>query len=168
MKYLRSINATMNIFFEKFLIVGFVAMTFVIFLQVVFRYFLAQSLSWSEEIARYLFVWLTFIGASVVAGTRLHIMVSSFVDNIKSKIVRKSLQTLAELLTIAFLYILIVEGFVVTTEILELGQISPSMPWLQLGWTYLAIPVGSLFMALHIVEHIYNIWTSEEQQKGGH
>jgi len=36
-----------------------------IFLQVFFRYFLNNPLSWSEEVARYCMIWITFIGASV-------------------------------------------------------------------------------------------------------
>jgi len=75
MQWLRAVNRVANRGFEKALIIGFIAMTAIIFLQVIFRYFLLQSLSWSEEVARYLFVWLTFLGASVVARSRSHIMV---------------------------------------------------------------------------------------------
>mgnify|MGYP003608844836 FL=1 len=101
---LRRFNAVVNRALEGFLIVGFVAMTLVIFLQVIFRYFLLQSLSWSEEVARYLFVWLTFLGASVVARSRSHITVESVVNRIKPESLRKGVQTLAALLTLTFVY----------------------------------------------------------------
>jgi len=39
-------------------------MTIVVAVQVFFRYVLNQSLFWSEELARFLLVWLTFLGAS--------------------------------------------------------------------------------------------------------
>jgi len=147
-----------NKILETFLVMGFAAMTIIIFLQIIFRYFLLQSLSWSEEIARYLFVWLTFLGASVVARSRSHITVSSIVNSIKPERIRKGFQTIAEILVLLFLYILASEGFSASFEILELGQVSPSIPWLLLGWIYFAIPLGSLFMALNIIEHIWDLW----------
>src|SRR3990170_7727102 len=47
------------------LILLVVAMTVVVFLQIFYRYVLAQPLYWSEELARYLFVWLSILGATL-------------------------------------------------------------------------------------------------------
>ena len=41
------------------------AMTLLIFWQVVCRYVMNNSLTWSEELGRYFFVWITFIGLPV-------------------------------------------------------------------------------------------------------
>lgn len=140
-------------------------MTLVIFLQVIFRYFLMQSLSWSEEVARYLFVWLTFLGASVVARSRSHITVESVVNMVPVNYGRKAIKILAELLTLAFLYVLLTEGFDASYEIIGLEQVSPSMPWFYIGWVYLAIPIGSLLMGLNIVEQIIDIWNAKNGGK---
>src|SRR3954447_26405416 len=51
----------------------------VTFVQVVFRYGLESSLSWSEELARYIFVWIIFIGTSVATQRRQHIFVEVLV-----------------------------------------------------------------------------------------
>ena len=167
MKFLNGFNEAVNRVLEKVLIVGFAAMTVIIFLQIIFRYVFAASLSWSEEMARYLFVWLTFLGASVVARSRSHITVDAIIEAIKPERVRKSMKTLADVLVLAFLYVLLSEGFVASFEILDLEQISPSMPWLSLGWIYFAIPLGSLFMALNILQQILDRWRGQEI-KGGH
>ena len=47
-------------------LIGLVSvMTMIVFLQVVYRYVLAEPLHWSEEMARYLFVWLSLLGATL-------------------------------------------------------------------------------------------------------
>ncbi len=48
------------------------AMTFIVVVQVFARYVLNHSLFWSEELARYLLVWLTFMGASVAYHKGVH------------------------------------------------------------------------------------------------
>ena len=50
---------------EEFLLVFFlIAMTLIMGIQVFCRYVLGQSLSWSEEITRYLFIWSGFLSVS--------------------------------------------------------------------------------------------------------
>ena len=50
---------------EEFLLVVFlIAMTLIMGIQVLSRYVLGQSLSWSEEITRYLFIWSVFLSVS--------------------------------------------------------------------------------------------------------
>lgn len=53
----------------------FWAMGAIVFLQFFTRYVLNDSLAWTEEIARYALIWITFIGAAVVARKNLHISV---------------------------------------------------------------------------------------------
>ena len=49
---------------EYFLVISMIAMVVIIFLQVVMRYVFNNSLTWSEEIARYIFLWQIWIGVS--------------------------------------------------------------------------------------------------------
>lgn len=56
-----------------------VAMFVVIMLQVVTRYVFSNPLSWTEELARFLLVWLTFLSAGYVMSRRLHITVDILV-----------------------------------------------------------------------------------------
>ena len=47
-------------------------MVIIVFTQVIFRFFIQQPLSWSEEVARYVFVWIIWIGAAVVVRENGH------------------------------------------------------------------------------------------------
>lgn len=49
-----------------------ISMTVIVIVQVFSRYLLNHSLFWSEELARYLLVWLTFLGASVAYYHKAH------------------------------------------------------------------------------------------------
>ncbi|MBE0529367.1 MAG: TRAP transporter small permease [Rhodospirillales bacterium] len=155
MRLLADFNARMNRLLEYGVIVIFGIMTTVIFLQVIFRYGLEQSLSWSEELARYLFIWLTFLGASVAIREGTHIRVTLAVDAIKHRATNLSLSLTANLLGIAFLYILMTKGVTVAMRVLALEQISPTMEFLPIGVIYLAIPIGCFFMILNLLEQSY-------------
>lgn len=64
-------------FLHKFLLWAIAALIFtmmvVTFSQVVARYALANSLSWSEEVGRYIFVWITFLGMAAAFQSRAHV-----------------------------------------------------------------------------------------------
>ena len=49
---------------DLFLGIIFCLIVLLIFTQVLFRYLLNNSLNWTEELAKYLFVWMTFIGSA--------------------------------------------------------------------------------------------------------
>jgi TRAP-type C4-dicarboxylate transport system permease small subunit len=70
----RTINATIE---KSLFVIGF-SMATLVAVQVFFRYVLNHSLFWSEELARFLLVWLTFLGASVAYHRRAHPGIDSF------------------------------------------------------------------------------------------
>ena len=53
-------------------------MTILIFTQVVCRYVMHNSLTWSEELGRYLFVWITFVGLPVALKAGAHVAIDLF------------------------------------------------------------------------------------------
>ncbi|WP_461210835.1 TRAP transporter small permease [Desulfocurvus sp. DL9XJH121] len=153
MHLLQAVNTFFNKYLSILITVAFGAMTVLIFGQVVCRYVLQNPLSWSEELARYLFVWLTFCGASVAFYEDTHIKVSYFVDSVPNPRLRGAVNLLADALCLWFLWVFVKDGFVVSSRVMALGQVSSSMGWLSVGAVYLAIPIGSLFMALNVLHH---------------
>src|SRR5262245_5391447 len=74
-----SVSARLNLVAELVVWLAVGATIAITFMQVIFRYGLDASLSWSEECARYLFVWTIFIGMSVATHRRQHIIVEVIV-----------------------------------------------------------------------------------------
>ena len=68
-------------FEEKFLMLQLAIAVTVIFIQVVMRYIFNSSLSWSEELARYLYIWQGWLGISFVERKKAHIAI----DTLKEK-----------------------------------------------------------------------------------
>jgi TRAP-type C4-dicarboxylate transport system permease small subunit len=72
METLERMSGKINLWVEYLLFgLGFTMATLVA-VQVFFRYVLNHSLFWSEELARYFLVWLTFLGASVAYYRKVH------------------------------------------------------------------------------------------------
>jgi TRAP-type C4-dicarboxylate transport system permease small subunit len=69
---IESLSRNINRWIEYMLFGLGLTMALVVAAQVFFRYVLNQSLFWSEELARYLLIWLTFLGASVAYYRKAH------------------------------------------------------------------------------------------------
>lgn len=128
-------------------------MTLVVALQVVFRYLLGASLTWSEELGRYLLVWITFLGAGIAFKRGAHM---GFTLLLGSMAVR--LQTIAQTITLisilGFLGIAIWKG--IQLAVFNMAQHSPAMG-VPIGFAYLAIPTGCLIMGVHAFEELIHI-----------
>src|ERR1700712_836477 len=84
----------------------FWALAIIVFLQFFTRYILNDSLSWTEEIARYGLMWLAFIGGAVVTRKKTQIAVELLGNLMKPGPLRTSLFALVDFVTLGFLGLL--------------------------------------------------------------
>lgn len=126
-------------------------MVAVIFLQVVMRQF-DNSLSWSEELARYCFIWLVYIGISYGVKKQRHIKVDVILLLLKDK-GRLAITIIANLFFIAFAIFVIRYGYDIANQLLNFGQKSPANQ-IPMGLVYMATPVG---MGLTLIRLIQNL-----------
>lgn len=136
---------------EVLLVLFSTVMVAVIFLQVVMRQF-DSSLSWSEELARYCFIWLVYIGISYGVKKDRHIKVDVLLLLLKTK-GKLILTIIANLLFIAFAIFVIRYGYDIASQLLAFGQKSPANQ-IPMGLIYLATPVG---MGLTLIRLIQNL-----------
>jgi len=123
------------------------AMTVIVFLQVVFRYALTQPLYWSEEVARYLFVWISIVGAALGLQKRGHFGLDLFFKMLPN-MGRRVLEFIIYLLIGVVVLVILVQGIslVEKTRLQE----SPAMG-ISMGWAYACLPVGAALMAIHLL-----------------
>jgi len=123
------------------------------FLQVIFRYLFNSPLFWSEELSRYCFVWIVFVGAAISTKQGAHIGVDYFVKKLSLRF-KNYLGIIINILIISFLLIVITQSiFVVRVNML---QYSPAMR-IPIGLIYLAIPVGLSLMLGYIIITNYKL-----------
>ncbi|MBP1697625.1 MAG: Tripartite ATP-independent periplasmic transporter DctQ component [Deltaproteobacteria bacterium] len=129
-------------------LVGMVAiMTVIIILQVFMRYLFLYSLSWSEEVARYLMIWVSFLGASLALKYGFHIGVEFVINRIPEKM-RGWVNLIAKMGILIFLIYFTIGGFRVSWAVRD--QDSPALLF-SMAYAYLSAPVGGFFMIIQLL-----------------
>lgn len=129
-------------------LIGLVSvMTLIVFLQVVYRYALKQPLYWSEEVARYLFVWISIVGAALGLQKRGHFGLDLFCRMLPTR-GRRFMEFLIYLLMGLVVFVILVQGILLVEK--TTLQDSPAMG-ISMGWAYACLPVGAALMAIHLL-----------------
>jgi TRAP-type transport system small permease protein len=139
-----------NGIFKTELVVGVtltVMMVLAVFLQVVFRYVVNLPLSWTEELARYVFVWASMIGASMGVKKKTHFCLDSLLKAFPHR-QRKIAEAVLYVLMSVFLLILVYFGALFSRELYV--QTAPGLD-IPMAIPYAAVPVGGLLMLIHIL-----------------
>jgi len=135
----------------------------IITLEVFFRYVLNNALSWPEEIAGFMFVWFSMLGAAICLFKGTHIKVTFVVTHFNQK-VQYYLKTFVHLLVILFSYILVERGYSLL-HIVSM-QVSPAAQ-INMVWEYSAIPItGAIFIFYSIVSILNNLLTGNDSIRG--
>ncbi|MBE3598545.1 MAG: TRAP transporter small permease [Limnochordaceae bacterium] len=133
-------------------------------LQVAFRFAIQSPLSWSEELARYCFVWVGSLGAAAGVRRELHPGLDLVVGRLPGR-ARAATGTVALALVALFAATVAVAGWRLAA--FNMRQRSPAIG-LPMGYPYAAVPAGAGLMALHAAALLAARMTrSEETGRAG-
>lgn len=137
-------------FVEGLVILGATVIVTIVTIEVVLRYIFGLSLIFTEELARYLMVWIVFLGGALAVKDDSHIRINVLVQRLSPRLGRL-VRITAHGLTMLLLVVLTVEG----TKILprQLDQMCITIDT-SMFYFYLAIPVGSILMIIFILPRI--------------
>ncbi|WP_093725617.1 TRAP transporter small permease [Terribacillus halophilus] len=127
-------------------------MVVVISAQIIMRFILGSSIGWSEELARYCFIWLVFIGISYGVKKQRHISIDAIYILLKGK-QRVILHIIVNLLFLSFAVMLLIYGGKISTQIYLWGQSSPALQ-INMGLVYMAAPVSMLLTSWRIIQQL--------------
>lgn len=128
------------------------AMSVVVLLQIILKWF-HLPLSWSEEMARYMFIWLIYIASSYAVKKRSHIKVEilSLLFKEKGNFI---LDLIADIAFLVFATVIAYYGWIATYKIAFVNvQQSPSMH-INMGWAYMSFALGCTLMAIRIIQDL--------------
>jgi TRAP-type C4-dicarboxylate transport system permease small subunit len=141
------VNRTADILTQ--ILLGVMVVT--VFTQVIFRFFIEQPLSWSEEVARYVFVWIIWMGAAVVVKQGGHPGMDLLTKSFSPRWQRVTEIAMA-LLYVATLLTVVFTGFALVYT--NMSQPSPAME-LPMGIPYAAIPLAAVIMLLNLACSVF-------------
>lgn len=133
-----------------FMVFLMLTMVTVIFIQVIARYIVHNSLTWSEEIGRYTFVWITFFGTALAVKERSHVALDILIKKLPT-LLKKIITVVGYLLMISFSCVLAYAGWKMV--MLGKNQISSALQ-IQMNYVYLALPLGSIFIILYLMKNL--------------
>jgi len=136
---------------EIVVVSAFVALVVVAFAQVVFRYVLGNSLSWAEEVSRYLFVWIVFLASAIAVDRGRHIAVDSLQGTLGER-ARMILQIALGVGVAVFLAVLVWKSLSLAR--LAMIERAPASG-VPLGLVQLAVPIGAALMLLYTLRDMW-------------
>jgi len=161
---LEKLKHILDIVLEWSAIIIFSIIFLVVLLQIAFRYFLNSPLVWTEELSRYLFIWISFLGWVFATRNGSHIRISALLDAMP-KSIRQALSLINDIFVIVLAVIMTWQGIIMTAR-------STSVPTITLFFSfalvYAAVPISSIFIILYTVLQLLGIGKSngdESQDK---
>jgi TRAP-type C4-dicarboxylate transport system permease small subunit len=143
---------------EYILVPSFMFSVVLISTQIVMRYVFRQSLSWSEELARYVFIWQLWLGVSYAAKNHSHIRIK-IIENALNNRQLMILETVVTVIWFAFGCFVIVQGYSVAMRIGAYHQTSSALG-LPMVYAYMAVPVGATLMNIRLVQNLIIMYRS--------
>ncbi len=148
---------------ENILIASYLVVIPILTAQVISRYVLGHSLSWSEELARYIFIWQIWLGSSYCVQKNRHIRIDIFTHKLP-KGAKNVFETFVAIVSIAFLIFLTFKGIKIVQMVSRMGQTSAALK-LPMSYVYACIPVSCILMMIRYIEHIIKMFKSEEREE---
>lgn len=147
--------------------IAFSGIVLILGMQIILRMLFKAPTMWAEEVCRYLFIWLLFLGGAVAFSRGGHLIVDVLFIKLP-----KNIQLL--LTFVYYLVIAVFSGYLAYSGLLyALSQWNRPMytvSWISLGVVDLCIPVGSILTILYILRELGRMAAQKErylETKGG-
>tara|TARA_B100000035_G_scaffold54211_1_gene42592 strand:+ start:993 stop:1451 length:459 start_codon:yes stop_codon:yes gene_type:complete len=150
---MKQIRSHLDKIIELLLVSILSAMVINVLWQIITRYFSASPSSFSDELARYLMIWLGLIGSAYVSGKKEHVSIDYFLKKLNHK-KRVLLNRLIDFIILFFaFFVMIIGGGHLVFVTIKLEQLSPSLQ-IPLGFVYSVIPLSGLIIIFYQISNI--------------
>ncbi len=116
--------------------------------QVFTRFVLRDPSSFTEEMARYLLIWVGLLGASYAAGKKMHLAIDVVLQALKNKTKIWTEIIIQVFIFLFSFFVMVIGGLRLVTITLTLSQISAALQ-IKLGYVYLVLPISGLLIMFY-------------------
>jgi len=149
---------------EYCILVLFPVMVIVVLAATLARYTQLFSMFWGEEVARYIMVYLGYLGIALAMKRRAHIGVNALTDMVKSKGGKRIVLLVQVLIILAFCGIISTFLFTIISKQFVIGQTSPALE-LPIWVPYGAVPLGMLLLAVRTCQIYWENWRELDEEE---
>jgi TRAP-type transport system small permease protein len=140
-----------------------IAMVALVTVGVFFRYVLDASLTWYDEFASYLLVWLSFYGAVIATWRGRHINFETLAERVGPR-ARRALAVVSEAFSLVFQAVLLVYGIVLVRAVGH--ETAVSIAAVPMGWVYSVLPISGGLMLLVTLVRLGALLTGRPIREG--
>ena len=156
MKY---IDKGLTWFENTVLVAGSLAVTFVLFSNVILRYFFGSGLVWAEEFSRYAIIWIVMGGLGAAVREDVHMRITALIDFSKNKKFIDIVNMAVALFSSLFGVFLLTTGIQLIQSQMKFNQLSPAME-IPLWWIYISIPIGGFLLTVRYIQSFVKQWNA--------
>ncbi|MFC0180591.1 TRAP transporter small permease [Thorsellia kenyensis] len=166
---MKFLNDMLNKIAQIFCVLIGTTLVFCVVWQVFSRYVLNSPSTFTDELARFLFIWVALFGAAYTVGLKKHLAIDFLLvkyENTPKKLAL--LRILITLISLAFVGLIMIYGGInLVQKTFSTGQISPALG-IQMGIVYIAIPISGVmmlwYMMVELVQSIDLFRTGNERK----
>lgn len=131
-----------------------------VLLQIGARYILGDPFDFTEELARYLLIWLALLASTYAYSKRLHVALDLLITKLSRKNAARLNMFIHATIGLFALLVLTYGGALLVELSFELDQTSAAMG-IPIGYVYLVIPVSGILMTLYAINFVIYFWNDD-------
>lgn len=135
---------------EYLLVISLISNVLLVFLQVIMRTVFKNSLTWSEELSRYIFIWQIWLGASIALKYREHIRVTLIFSFFKNRRMQAAITLAADFIWFLFCAYMVVNGKDLLVSMATRNAVSSGLH-LPLVYVYMVFPLASFLVCVRLL-----------------
>ena len=160
MKALKAVGGIYNKLEEILLVTMLSGSLIILFLNVILRYVFNSSIYGADELARVLFIWMSWLGISIGERKSEHIRIDMLINKLKG-VPKKTIIFLSNIITLGILLAIAYYGMGIVTTYMRKGVTTP-MYSIPQALVFFSVPYSCTVMAVRLIVNSFDVVFREE------
>ncbi len=158
---MRYLDAVLRLFMSLLMALLVFAVTW----QILSRYLLSAPSSWTEELARFVLIWIGILGAAYAYRVKMHLGIDLFTRQLQGKKLFFKDCLTAAVIGLFALIVMVFGGSRLVVMTWELQQISPALG-IPMAWVYAVLPASGILMTIYALANVHESLGSTVKKAG--